>query len=145
MLLVGAGSCYAALDNKKDATDLIKQGVFWGAAISAAARRSNSKLLTDYFQKNHVIDTQPANFTPDMRQQQQKAKIYLDKVMFNHTPIYLVSAVMLPNFAFVSGAAEFAQSKNLVKNLASGKWALVPRDDLTPATSRPEANTPPAP
>lgn len=145
MLLVSAGSCYAALDNKKDATDLIKQGVLWGAAISAAARRSNSKLLTDYFQKNHVIDTQPANFTLDMRQQQQKAKIYLDKVMINHTPIYLVSAMLLPNFAFAAGAAEFAQSKNLVKNLATGKWALVPRNDLTSATSQPEANTPPAP
>jgi hypothetical protein len=135
MLIVSASAFYAAASepHKAELRKEMPEKVLFAAGLAVLQRFYASYLTKAYFKTNHVIDTQPGQFNTMMRLNQQRSLDYKDRGMPSSKSHLIVTAFSIPHtFALLPVCAEYVQTRKMVKNLASGKWALIDREDMQP-------------
>lgn len=145
MLVCAASAFYMAADesDRKALRTQMPKDVLAAAGLAVAQRFYASFLTKSYFKTTHVIDTQPARYTTIMRLNQQRAMDYCERGMPDIKSHVVVTAATLPfTFMMLPACAEYIQTRQMVKNLASGKWALIQREDMVPTQT---GNTPASP
>ncbi len=143
MLIASASAFYLAAPDKDVVKKEMPEKILFAAGLAVVQRFYASHLTKSYFKSENVIDTTPSNFTTVMRLNQQRAMDYKDRGMPSSKAHIITAAVTLPfTFAMLPACAEYIQTRKMVKNLASGKWALIDREAMVSAQTE---NTPASP
>ena len=135
MLIASASAFYLAADDshKVQLRKEMPEKILFAAGIAAVQRFYASYLTKAYFKTTNVIDTQPERFTTLMRLNQQRSHDYQERGMPSSKSHLIVTAFSIPfTFAMLPACAEYVQTRKMVRNLASGKWALIDREDMQP-------------
>ncbi len=133
MLIVSASAFYMAAndEHKEKLKKSMPETILFAGGLAALQRFYASYLTKSYFKTTNVIDTQPGQFNAMMRLNQQRSMDYIDRGMPSSKTHLITAAVTIPfTFALLPTCAEYMQTRKMVKNLASGKWALIDREDM---------------